>query len=104
MFLDRHQGFIVYLNLLLSSNRFFLNKDIVVQSSPWPVYNNLDQLSSRNIGFAFFNLDWCLFHLIVFLKLDLNSYNSFELSWVDKVTTGAQSFASVISIAKLDWD
>ena len=45
-----------------------------------------------------------MFVPFVFLKLDLNSYNSFELSWVDKVTTGAHSFVSVISIAKSDWD
>ena len=35
-------------------------------------------------------LDWYLFQLTVLLKPDSNSncFNSFTLSWVDKVTTG----------------
>ena len=32
-------------------------------------------------------LDWCLVQLIVLLKPDSNCFNSFILSWVDKVTT-----------------
>ena len=39
-----------------------------------------------------------LFQLIVLLKLDSNCLSSFTLSWVDKVTTGTQSFPSVILI------
>ena len=41
--------------------------------------------------------DWCLFQLIVLLKPDFNCCNRFALSWVDEVTTGTQSFVSVIA-------
>ena len=41
-------------------------------------------------------LDWYLFQLIVLLKPDSNCFNSFTLSWVDKVTTGISRFVSVI--------
>ena len=40
--------------------------------------------------------DWYLFHLNVLLKPDFSSSNRFVLSCVYKVTTGAQSFVSVI--------
>ena len=40
--------------------------------------------------------DWDLFQLIVPLKSDFNRSSSFVLSWVDKVTTGTKSFASVV--------
>ena len=43
-----------------------------------------------------FGSDWYLFPLIVFLKPDFNCWSNFALSWVDKVTTGTQSFVSVI--------
>ena len=36
------------------------------------------------------------FQLIFLSKPDLNSWSSFALSWVDKVTTGKESFVSVI--------
>ena len=39
---------------------------------------------------------WYLFWLIVLLKRDFNCSSSFALSWADKVTTGTQSFVSVI--------
>ena len=41
-------------------------------------------------------LDWNLFQLTVFLKHDNNCFNSFRLSWVDKVTTGTWNFVSGI--------
>ena len=34
------------------------------------------------------NFDWYLFQLIVLLKPDFNSCNSFALSWVDEVAIG----------------
>ena len=37
-----------------------------------------------------------MFQLIILLKFDLNCCNIFELSWVGKVTTGTQTFVSVI--------
>ena len=43
-----------------------------------------------------FGSDWYLFQLIDFLKPDYNCWSNFALSWVDKVTTGIQSFLSVI--------
>ena len=42
-------------------------------------------------------LDWYLFKLIVLLKPDINSCNSFALSWIAKVTNGTQSFVSLIA-------
>ena len=41
-------------------------------------------------------LNWYLFLLIVLIKLDSDSFNSFTLSWDDKVRTGTLSFASAI--------
>ena len=41
--------------------------------------------------------DWYLFQLIVLLKPDFNCCNRFALSLVDEVTTGTQSFVSVIA-------
>ena len=35
------------------------------------------------------------FQLIFLSKPDFNSWSSFALSWVDKVTTGKESFVSV---------
>ena len=37
-----------------------------------------------------------MFELIVLLKPDFNSYDSFALSWVDKVTKGTWSFVYII--------
>ena len=42
-------------------------------------------------------LDSYLFHLIVFLKPDLNCWSSFSLCLVDKVTAGTYDFVSVIA-------
>ena len=60
---------------------------------------NLDQLKNLNIVFVpDVVLDWYLFQLNVLLNLlkpDFNCFNSFTLSWVDKVTTGTLSFVSV---------
>ena len=42
------------------------------------------------------NFIWYLFQLIDLLKSNFNCPSSFALSWVDKVTTGAQSFVSDI--------
>ena len=39
---------------------------------------------------------FCLIFIQVILKPDFNCCNSFALSWVDKVTTGTESFVSVI--------
>ena len=38
-----------------------------------------------------------MFQLIVLLKFDFNCWSSFALSWVNKVTTEAWSFALVIA-------
>ena len=57
----------------------------------------LDQLKKLNVFCAYsVTLDWYLFQLFVLLKSHLNRFNSFTLSWVDNVTTGKQSFVSVI--------
>ena len=57
---------------------------------------NLDQLKNLNIVFVpDVVLGWYLFQLNVLLKPDFNCFNSFTLSWVDKVTTGTLSFVSV---------
>ena len=56
----------------------------------------MDQLKNLNIVFVpDVILDWYLFKLNVLLKPDFNCFNSFTLSWVDKVTTGTLSFVSV---------
>ena len=39
---------------------------------------------------------WYFFQSIALLKPDFNYYNSFALSWIDKVTVGTQSFVSAI--------
>ena len=59
---------------------------------------NLDYLRNSVIG-----LCWCtvifgsyLFQSIVLLKPDFSWWNSFALSWVNKVETGIESFVSVI--------
>ena len=41
-------------------------------------------------------LGWYLFQLIVLLKPDSNCFNSFTLSWVNKLTIRTWSFVSVI--------
>ena len=41
-------------------------------------------------------LDWYLFQLIVLLKPDSNCFNSFTLSWVNKVTARTKTFVSVL--------
>ena len=46
---------------------------------------------------CFYFYFWLIFIGVVFLKPDFNCYNSFALSWVDKVTTWTQSFVSVIA-------
>ena len=49
---------------------------------------NLDQLSNLNTYFVLaVILDLYLFQLIILLKPDPSYFNSFVLSWVDKVTT-----------------
>ena len=53
---------------------------------------SLDQLSKLNIGFVL-----TLFQLIVFLKPDFTSCNSFTLPLVDKVTKGTRSFVSLVT-------
>ena len=40
---------------------------------------------------------WYLFQSIGLLKADLNCSSNSGLSWVDKVSTGTQSFVSVIT-------
>ena len=41
-------------------------------------------------------LDWYLFQLIVLLKPDSNCFNSFTLSWVNKVMARTKTFVSVL--------
>ena len=49
------------------------------------------------LQFCFANFNIHLFQLTVCLNPDFNCYSSFVLSWVDRVTTGTQSFVSVIA-------
>ena len=68
----------------------------MIKQKAHSLLENLDQLKNLNIVFVpDVVLDWYLFQLNVLLKPDFNCFNSFTLSWVDKVTTGTLSFVSV---------
>ena len=57
----------------------------------------MDQLKNLNIAFASaVILDWYLFQLIALLKPDSNCFNSFTLSWVNKVMARIKTFVSVL--------
>ena len=64
----------------------------MIKQRPHLFSTSLNQLSKLNIGFAL-----TLFQLIVFLKPDFTSCNSFTLPLVDKVTKGAQSFVPLVT-------
>ena len=64
----------------------------MIKQRPHLLSTSLDQLSKLNIGFVL-----TLFQLIVFLKPDFTSCNSFTLSLVDKITKEAQSFVPLVT-------
>ena len=56
----------------------------------------MDQLNNLKTDFGI-DLDWYLFQLNSRLDLDFKFCGSFELFWVDKVTTETWSFILLIS-------
>ena len=65
----------------------------IKQFTPWKRWSNKKSKYLFCLSVEIF--DWYLFQVIVLLKPDFNCYNSFALSWVDKVMTET-SFVSVI--------
>ena len=63
--------------------------------TPWKLW--LIKQSKYGFLLYYFGSDLYLFQLIVLLKTDFNCWSSFVLSWIDKVTTGTQSFVLVIA-------
>ena len=70
----------------------------MIKLKAYLLLENLDQLKKSKYGFFVCSviLDWYLFQLIRFLKPDSNWFNSFTLSWAEKVTSGTKSFVSII--------
>ena len=59
----------------------------MIKQKVYLLLENLDELGNLNIEI--------LFHLTFVLKPNFNCCNSFSVSWVHKVTTGAYIFVSV---------
>ena len=57
----------------------------IKQFTPWKFWSN--KKSKYLFCLSVETFDWYLFQIIVLLKPDFNCYNSFALSWVDKVMT-----------------
>ena len=72
----------------------------IIKQKIYLFLGNLDQLSNLKfgLGICIVTFDWYLFQLINLLKPDFHCCYSFALSWVDKITTGTESFVSIFAI------